>query len=124
MMGSLSARIILFWINILLVFGWIKSAPAAIPEMPGIIKFEHEGRSYEILKDPGMNLLKVTTNHTPGPVRDELVLKIKGNHLPLRHIHLRLSSTTPESMVYTGILPSGILLQGNLSFAISSKGNR
>ena len=117
---SLPYRIGFFWFVILLVFGTLRPAPAAIPKPEHGVTAEFMGKSYLILKDPELNLIKVTTDRINGPVRNELVLKVRRDHLPPRHIHVRLSGTTPESMVYTGILPSRILWQGNLSIEIGT----
>ena len=104
----------------MLVFGFIKTAPAAIPVQDRKTEIEFQGRSYEILKAPDLNLVKVTTDLQIGPIRDELVLKIKRGNLPSNHVHLRLSSTTPDKMIYTGILPARILWHGNLTFELST----
>ena len=120
MKNSLQYRIVFFWIVIFLVFGTLRSASAATPKPDRGIMAEFMGKSYVILKDPDLNLIKVTTDRNSGPFRNELILKIKRDHLPPRHIHVRLSGTTPESMVYTGILPSRIHWQGNLSIEIGT----
>jgi hypothetical protein len=121
---SLPSKIAIFWFIIMIIFGFIKTAPAAIPVQDRKTEIEFQGRSYQILKAPDLNLVKVTTDLKLGPVRDELILKVKRGNLPPNHIHLRLSSTTPEKMIYTGILPSRILWQGNLTFELSTGKSR
>ena len=119
MIPSLHSKIVFFWVALFSIFGCLRSAPAALPALEKPYRVEFQGRSYEILKDPNLKLVKVTTGNSMGPIRDELILKIRREHLPPRHIHLRLSSTTPESMVYTGILPSRILWRGSLTFELA-----
>jgi hypothetical protein len=121
---SLPSKIAIFWFTIMIIFGFIKTAPAAIPVQERKTKIEFQGRSYEILKAPDLNLVRVTTDLQIGPVMDELVLKIKRGNLASNHVHLRLSSTTPEKMIYTGIIPARILWQGNLTFELSTGKSR
>ncbi len=120
MENSLHYRIGIFWIVIFLIFATLRSAHAATPPPEPGFRVEFMGKSYEIWKEPSLNVIKVTTDRINGPIRDELILKIKREHLPPRHIHVRLSGTTPESMIYTGILPSRVLWQGNLSIEIGT----
>ena len=119
---SLHSKIALFWFAIVIIFGFIKTAPAAIPVnlRDKKTEIEFQGKTYAILKAPDLNLVRVTTDLQLGPVRDELILRVKRGNQPPNHIHLRLSSTTPEKMIYTGILPARILWQGNLTFELST----
>jgi hypothetical protein len=121
---SLPSKIAIFWFTIMVIFGFIKTAPAAIPVQDRKKEIEFQGRSYEILRAPDLNLVRVTTDLQIGPVLDELVLKIKRGNLPPNHIHLHLSSTTPDKMIYTGIIPARILWQGNLTFELSTGKSR
>jgi hypothetical protein len=121
MNSSILPKIAFFWLTLFCVFGLFRSAPAALPALPAPAKIELEGHSYQILKDPALNVVRVQTDSFAGPVREELLLKIKRDHLPPWHVHLRLSSTTPQSMTYTGILPSKIQWQGSLTFELSPR---
>lgn len=119
MIRPLSYQLLVFWLSLALVIGFIKSVPAAILSPNEKIHLSYQGRSYEILKVPGLNSIRVLTPQQMGPYRDELILKVKrGNH-SISHVHLRLSSTTPEQMIYTGILPSRVQWQGNLTFELT-----
>jgi len=121
MIDSLGSRIAIFWLFLLIIFGFIRSAPAAIPPLHGGTLIEFQGKPYEVVSDPELHLVKVYTPNQVGPVPNELVLTIKRKSLPSRHVHLRLSSTTSETMIYTGMIPSRILLRGSLGFELTPR---
>jgi hypothetical protein len=101
MIYPIFSKIIFFWVFLLCVLGLIKSTEARPKEPPSPpVKIEFQGRTYEILQDSDLNLIKAKTPSTGGPIGQE-------------------SSTSPESMVYSGILPSRILGQGSLTFELS-----
>jgi|GEM_PF-4191878 len=96
---------------------------AAVPTGTSQIRLEYQGREYLLKQDPSWKQIQLITAHSMGPVQEELILKIQRKHLPPQHIHLRVSSTTPDSMIYTGILPARIQIQGGMTFELT-KGSK
>ena len=81
---------------------------------------EHHGRRYRIEPVSELHQIKVYTELDQKPYPTSLVIVLnRKNHLPQK-IRLNLSETTRESVVYSGLVPSQILISGGIRFEIGN----
>jgi hypothetical protein len=81
---------------------------------------EHQGRTYRIEPDSTLHQIKVYSELDQKPYPTSLVIVLnRKDHTPWR-IRLNLTETTRDSVVYTGLMPSKILVSGGIRFEIGS----
>ena len=104
------------------------SSFAAIPEAQSPYTVEKEGHQYQIVPDVSLHTIRVYSDDlTPVPGRS-LTVRVKKQNGVWEKIHLTLSETTPDRMVYKGLIPSRVQIAGAVKFDIDftkhRKGNR
>ena len=116
---TLEKKIGVFWLINLLVLGFLRTSLASIPASHGGTLVEYQGTDYEIVNEEATHQIRVYTPAVVGPSRTKLMLTLKRKNFPTEHIHLQLTSVTPESLVYTGIVPARVLISGGIRFEIA-----
>ena len=84
-------------------------------------KGEHK---YNVIPDPNLKVIRVYTALTETEPASELWLRIKKSDGVWDRIHITLNQTTPEQLVYSGIVPSRIQLNGAIQFDIDFMKNK
>ncbi len=92
--------------------------PPREPVLPQGTIVEHKGRKYRIETDENLHRVRVFYDLDQKPYPTGIVLLLKRKDQPSRRIKLGLTETTRESVVYSGLVPSNVLISGGVSFQI------
>jgi hypothetical protein len=96
-------------ILILLLFATLSHAETLI---------EYQGRKYRVEPNPELHQIKAYSEFNQKPYPTSLVLVLtQKNHLQ-KKIRLYLTETTRDSVVYSGLIPSKVLISGGIRFDI------
>ena len=79
---------------------------------------EHAGRKYRVETDEDLHRVRVTSDLDQRPYPTGIVLVLSRKDRPPRKIKLGLTETTRDSVVYSGLVPSNILISGGVTFQI------
>ena len=117
-MNSLLKKISWFWCAFLAVFGFLRLSLAGQAPHGGAL-IEHEGTQFEVVTLPEQHRFQVFTPLDWADSHSRMTLKLKQKGRPTLKVNLKLNETTPESAVYSGLIPSGVLVSGGIRFEIS-----
>jgi hypothetical protein len=118
-MSFLIPRILSFWLILAPASLLVRLSFAAtpIPNHGGVI-LQKNGSTYELVHAPESRSVKVYAETEMGKKGNQLVIYVRTSQDHLLPIRLNLSSTTPESAIYSGIIPSRIQVTGGMQFEI------
>ena len=118
-MNSLFKKISWFWCAFLAIFGFLRLSLAGQSPHGGAI-VDHDGLQFEVVTLPEQHQFQVFTPLDWADSHSRMTLKLRQKGRPTLKIKLNLNETTPESAVYSGLIPSGVLVSGGIRFEISS----
>ncbi len=118
-MSFLIPRILSFWL-ILAPASLLVRLSFAAPPTPnhGGIILQKSGSTYELVHAPESRSVQVYAETEMGKKGNQLVIYIRTREDRRIPIRLNLRSTTPESVIYSGIIPSRIQVTGGMQFEI------
>jgi hypothetical protein len=117
----LAKKILFFWIFMLIFSGVIRYGQAAIPGVHGGKVIRDQGRQFEIVANPGLHQIKVYAAPLVGPPSNTLTVYLRSQSRNKRPLRLTLSEVTRDSWVYTGLIPSQVLIRGGVELEIDLK---
>lgn len=117
----LAKRILLFWITLLLASGFFRISLAAIPGLHGGKVIYDQGRQYEVVSNPGLHQINVYAAPLVGPPSGSLTVYLRSRGKPRNPVKLVLSETTRDSWVYSGLIPSWILIGAGVKIEVDLK---
>jgi hypothetical protein len=117
----LTKRLLLFWVVLLTLFGFLRWALAAIPGIHGGKVIVEKGRQYEIVANPGLHQIKVYAAPIVGPPSSTLTVYLRSRGRPRNPLKLVLSEVSRDSWTYSGLVPAGILISGGVRVEVDLK---
>ena len=118
MMNPLLKKISWFWFAFLAVFGFLRLSLAGEALHGGAI-IQHEGEQFEVVALPETHQFHVYSPLDWAESHSKMTLKLKQKGRPTIKVSLQLNETTPDSAIYSGLIPSNILVTGGVRFEIN-----
>jgi hypothetical protein len=115
-------RAILALLTVVLISGGITASltrgktPESVISAGTIV--EHAGRKYRVETDEDLHRVRVYSDPDQKPYPTGIVLVLNRKDGPPRRIKLGISETTRDSVVYSGLVPSNVLISGGVTFQI------